>query len=198
MKGRFPSAKLIKPNSRRVRQSIIVAYDGELTEDDYFRNWRSVLGGGSLTLVPIYVKSGGNALSAVEATIKKLPAISDDDEVWCVCDVDDAKSSDIRHAHSLARSRGINLALSVRSFETWIALHFERSARPIGSRAEAIELVKRHVPKYCAKNKVAPFDVLYPLRSVACANAHWLAVQGVGNPATSVHLLIEKLSAKLP
>ena len=75
MAGKHP--RKVAPQGRRAGARpargdvLIVAYDGERTEDDYFRNWAKVVGPAGLTLEPVFVKSGGNVLKALKAALAK-------------------------------------------------------------------------------------------------------------------------------
>lgn len=183
-----------RAGERSVRSWVIaVAYDGEKTEAEYFAGWRSVIGQGALLLKPYYVRSGGNVRVAVQESVRKFSQDSDYDEAWCVCDRDDSNGADVEEARRIASEAGINLCMSTRSFETWLSLHWSRSARPVASEAEAIAAVSAHYPGYSRKNKAVPFDVLGPLSGEACRNGAWLEKQGVENPHTDMHRLAKRI-----
>lgn len=188
---------------KRVRQKrdrkpvIAIAYDGERTEAEYFDGWRRILGPRGLVLKPFYVRSGGNPRVAVDETCKKAATDTDYDRLWCVCDVDDASPADVAAAKKKASQRGIDLILSVRCFEVWLALHWGRSAGPVQSEEDAVNLVRRHHAAYDASRKSLPFSLLLPRTADACANAVWLKGQGHDNPWTDVHYLVEVLRSKV-
>ncbi|SDB98056.1 RloB-like protein [Sphingomonas sp. YR710] len=176
---------------------IVVAYDGRVTEDGYFRNWANILGTGTLTLYPLYVKSGGNPLSAVREANKYRRRYANCAEFWCVCDVDDTSEADIAAAHDLAESSNIRLALSRRCFEVWIALHWDRITKEINCENDAIDIVRENISSYSSRNKSIDFGTLFPLTSQAISNAHWLSEQSLSNPSTNVHVLVRKLNSNL-
>lgn len=184
-----------KNGRREVAKVVVVAYDGEATEASYFRGWKSELAS-SITLEPIYVRSGGNALSAVQAAVRVAKAKPEYDEFWCVCDIDDSSDRVVEQAKALAERSGIKLCLSRRSFEVWISLHYRRSDRAILTEAEAIALVRADYPEYSSKKKIVPFHILHPRTEKACENAQWLAGRGCGNPLTNVHELVIQLNEK--
>lgn len=177
----------------------MVCYDGERTEADYFQGWRRALGAQSGVIVrPVLVDSGGNVLKAVNQAIIQMKADVDADEYWCVCDVDDTPSSQINSAISLASDAGLNLAISCRSFEVWIALHWRKiSTAAISNETEARCLVAQDHSAYRRGPKVVPFSILLPLTSTALENAEWLERQDCGNPRTQVHYLVGKLYRRL-
>lgn len=153
-----------------------------------------MLGGAGIALRPVYVKGGGNVLVALEEAIR---VHKQDGDLWCVFDVDDCPKGDVTAAIQLAKSKGVRLCLSARSFEVWLALHFAKSDKPITTEAEAINLVAGHCQGYSVKNKVVPFGELLPRSSAACVNAAWLRKQAVSNPATDVDELVTVLMGLL-
>jgi hypothetical protein len=191
-------------NSQRLRRKIggrqprvkeiLVTYDGERTEAEYFLGWRRELGNKGVVFVQMLVTSGGNARKAGEETIKITKKEPSFDAKWCVCDADDTSFQDLEKAYRLANKNDIKLCLSVRSFEVWLALHWECiSLAHITNEAQAVALVQRHHASYCKDNKLVNFSVLFPLTEAACKNADWLLEQGLTNPKTTVHELIKEL-----
>lgn len=171
-----------------------IAYDGEVTEESYFRGWQQILAQGTVHVFPEYVKSGGNPKIAVREAIKLKRRNRDISEMWCVTDVDDASNADVATAKSEAAQNGLNLCLSDRCFEIWLGLHFAKSAKAIMSEAEAIALIAQHQPDYSAKNKLVPFSVLLPETDKAVDNAKWLCDQSANNPSTNVDKIVIRLA----
>lgn len=176
---------------------IVIAYDGERTEDEYFRSWKLLLGQ-RLSIEPLHVNSGGNPLSAVRQARKRLKGNRDFAEFWCVSDVDDTPAHIVTQAYAEADAAGIKLCLSQRCFEVWIGLHFGRSTAPITCEAEAIALVSPYLPEYRAGSKVASFGELFPRTEGAIENGAWLQAQACTNPSSAVHHLVRKLHANIP
>lgn len=173
--------------------SIIVAYDGERTEDDYFRGWKLVIPPSRLSLEHIHIRSGGNALDAVRAAIKKKRASRNFSEFWCVCDVDDTQSPHLEEAVRLAATNDIRLCLSDRCFEIWIALHYAYTDKELATERDAIDLVRQFYSDYGAPYKTVPFHILHEKTQTAISNAAKLEKDGSGNPITKVHHLVRKL-----
>lgn len=190
--------RLRRPQHRAPRvRTIVVCYDGEKTEAEYFVGWRRELSGVGVEVRPVFVDSGGNALHAVEAALVQKGADSEYDEYWCVCDVDDTSQDDLSRARQKAQAEGLALALSCRSFEVWLALHWQKiSTAEITSEKEAVALVAKHHKKYSARLKIVPFEILLPRTDDAIANSTWLEHRGHSNPSTDVHKLVERLQAK--
>lgn len=194
--SRFEPRNLVrqKPKKRSSGRVIAVMYDGEKTEAEYFRGWSRKLGNVGVSIQPYFVKSGGNALVAVEACIDKIEKSGPFEEVWCVCDVDDTSKSNLDAAIKLAVKNNIKLCLSCRCFEVWLASHWEKiSLACVLSEAEAISLVAKRHNLYGPKNKFIPFDLLFAMTEDACRNSEWLAQQSLQNPNTQVHILVRRL-----
>lgn len=173
---------------------IIVCYDGERTEAEYFTGWRRLLGAAGITLRPYFVASGGNALAAVKAAATIKQRDTDHDEFWCICDTDDTSAAELNSAIVLAAKKSIELCRSTRCFEVWIALHWEKiSTAPISCEKDAVRLVSKHFSAYKRGEKTVPFSALLPLTQDAISNAEWLESQSCLNPSTSVHKLVCKL-----
>lgn len=193
---RFSRQGLVRRSNvgRPTRRVIAVAFDGEKTEAEYFRGWARKLGTVGVVLTPFYVRSGGNAHAAVQACIKQAKADGPFDEVWCVCDVDDTSSQNLQSARALAKRENIELCLSSRCFEVWLALHWGKiSLAGIQSEREAVALVTQHYSAYSVKDKQVPFELLFERTKAACDNADWLLQQSLQNPHTEVQRLVRKL-----
>jgi hypothetical protein len=194
--GRLGSVKLERKrgaSTSRLRV-ILIVLDGERTEYQYFLGWRRFLGHKGVVLVTPVVSSGGNVLKAVKETIRISKKDRDYDEIWCVCDADDTSVDEIISARRLAEKHRINLCLSTRCFEIWLALHWAKiSLSPISKSREAIALVQKYYPCFNERKKHVPFSVLQPLTVQACENARWLVAQNLDNPTTNVHELIDIL-----
>lgn len=85
-------------------------------------------------------------------------------------------------------------AISVPCFELWLLMHHERTDRPFSGCDEIIHTLRRHIPGYVkADARIA--EQLLPLLTTAIENGRWLKQQGLENPYTSVHQLLEHLQA---
>jgi hypothetical protein len=108
------------------------------------------------------------------------------DQVWCVFDVDDF-GDDVRAAVTIAKRRGVSLAVSNPCFELWLLLHFvDHTSWLNGANAAKLKLC-RHVPDY-DKTKI-DFDVFAPGISDAIVRGQKLSEAGTGhrdNPSTTM------------
>lgn len=188
----------VRRDKRQPKAVVGVAFDGERTEAEYFAGWRKRLGIANVSIMPFLVRSGGNALKAVRETKRLRDREGPFDELWCVCDCDDTAPEDVKQAVDQAARSSINLALSSRSFEVWLACHWAKiSTACISCEADAVGLVQKFHAEYGAPSKTIPFSVLEPRTLDACANATWLSAQGCDNPSTNVHHLVSKLVSYL-
>jgi hypothetical protein len=177
--------------------TIVICYDGEKTEAEYFTGWKRHLGPAGVDVRPVFVKSGGNGLNAVEAALARKAVDDGYDEYWCVFDVDDTSISDLNDAIQKSAANGMSLAISCRSFEVWLACHWGKiSTAAILTEKQAVKLVSAHHSSYTTKKKSVSFDDIIDLTDDAIKNAEWLETQNCSNPRTDVHKLVSKLNDK--
>ena len=135
----------------------------------------------------------------------------DDDQVWCVFDVDDFYKNDTNElllAIKKARKHNVKIAYANECFEHWILFHFEKISTKI-KRGKDIE---KRINKVFKKNKLGIFEknkkifnILLPFQEQAIKNAkdilladyekiNWVNVlSDTGNPSTSIYLLVEEI-----
>lgn len=182
-----------RESSFSTRPVWLVVCEGEKTEPEYFKRWKSKTGVG----LEIQEVGGGNPHSAVQLAIRlraKRPADARFDKVWCVTDGDGSDEALLRSSRLLAERHGIHLILSNPCFELWALLHFEEVGAWLDA-AGARRRLRSHLPGY---GKLLPFAELAPHLSTALERARRLEARGSDNPSTSVHRLIEALLAHSP
>lgn len=102
---------------------IAVFTEGEATEPDYLRALRRRLGDD--TELRVDARHGRDPLDLVRIAID-CRDFGDVDDCWCLFDVEfPVQHERLKDARSLARDKGINLAISNPCFELWLILHFE-------------------------------------------------------------------------
>lgn len=137
---------------------------------------------------------------------------ADNDQVWCIFDVDDFHKhnpNEFMKSLDSAHKNGIKIAYINECFELWILLHFVLQTSPPGKRKE----YSQKIDKYFKANGLGPFkkndccfNVLNPYLETAIENAGKLApfntyeeikwknvVSSEGNPSTNIHLLVKEI-----
>lgn len=174
-----------------------------MTETDYFNHLRRELRG---SLVSIEISDErGDPLRLVQEAAKirdraaaQARRLRDDnlrfDSVWCACDVDEHQR--LPDAIRLARSAGINMAVSNPCFELWPLLHFEDQTAHVHGR-QLRDSLRRHLPGY---EKKLSCERLNEGRQEACRRAEALDQMHArferepgSNPSTGVWRLVKLL-----
>jgi RloB-like protein len=179
-----------RESSFSTRPVWLVVCEGEKTEPEYFKRWKSKTAVG----LEIHEVGGGNPYSAVQRAIRlraKRPADARFDEVWCVTDGDGNDQALLRSARLLAERSGIHLILSNPCFELWALLHFEEVGTWLDA-AGARRRLRSYLPDY---GKLLPFATLEPHLDLALERARRLESQAGENPSTAVHHLVAALLA---
>lgn len=135
----------------------------------------------------------------------------DNDQVWCIFDVDDFFQKDKENFLKIiekAHKNNVQIAYINECFELWMILHFEKPSSPI-PRGKKME---EKIQAFFKKNKLGVFkknqnvfEILLPFQPTAITNSkrllpakyhaiEWAKVlDKTGNPSTSIHFLIEEI-----
>jgi hypothetical protein len=138
---------------RRTYPTIIILCEGEDPEPGYFRALKRDQANPGLQIVVI---PGGEALSDPEHLLaeaarrrRKLEWDPDQDQIWCVFDVErPGTRPDLKALIETAAAQQIHLAVSNPAFEYWYVLHFDDTDRPFLDAGELIDHLRRHIPTY--------------------------------------------------
>ena len=140
-----------------------------------------------------------------EAKRKKLKAKRERNpynEVWMVLDKD--YHANLDKALNMAKSIGINVALSVICFEYWVLLHFEKTTKHFRKCDDVISYIKNnHFPEY--EKNTNSYLMLRDKIEIAIKNGEWLLKQNQNDidrgtkiyqlaAYSDVHLLVKKLN----
>jgi hypothetical protein len=194
-----------RPAVRNRRPRLLICCEGKVTEPEYFEGVIRCLRAVPVDVVRCEVKGVGcDPLKVVqEAEVrwqrdKRRYGADAYDQVWCVVDRDDHPS--LNDAVKFARKAGIDLALSVPSFDYWLLLHFTEHRRH--STVEQIErALRRHIVGY---DKHLPESFPFECHTEAEARARAAAPNHdasnvVGpNPSTNVWLVVRAVQAVSP
>ncbi len=125
---------------------------------------------------------------------------NDEDEIWCVFDIDrylSDNASKMKSSVKCAVKAGIFLAWSNICFELWLLLHFIPFDSEYGCCGDYAEKIK----KECAKLKIKYqknsdiFMYILPLQQQAIKNAKRICSDKMeANPSTQIFKLVERLN----
>jgi len=201
-------------NHREMHPKIFVWSHTERAEIEYFQDFKNHLETPLLMPRKEICWTPQELLGKIIEWKRKNIDEKDNDQVWCIFDVDDfyKKEDDKKEflrAIKNATDNNIKIAYINECFELWVLLHFEIPSAPI-CRGKDIEkkiqqAFKRNGLGIFKKNKKV-FQILLPFQSRAIENAkkilpiefkknNWEKIlSNVGNPSTSIHLLIEEIN----
>lgn len=164
-----------KPTKLPITRRILILCEGE-SEVIYLNGYRvdKRLSG---LVVEVYQPTNFSPLGLLNEAKKKIKEAKKDglpyQSVWIVFDKDNHAS--IPQTFNDAQQLNINIAFSLISFERWILLHFEKSARFFLTTVDIIQYIeKNHLPNY---SKTQHYAILKPHLSMALDNAEWLHLQ---------------------
>lgn len=180
-----------KIGNRNIRQRFLIVCEGEKTEPNYFKSFRTA------GLVVDAVGLGANTLSLVRKAAE-LAREGDYDQVWCVFDRDSFSPEQFNEALALARRSNIQVAYSNEAFEIWYMLHFNYYDAGLG-RADYRRILTELLGEPYEKNSTTMFERLRTRLTEALRNAKRLfesyepSNPERDKPSTTVHLLVEEL-----
>lgn len=200
-----------KRQYRKAHPKIFVWSHTKKAEIEYFQDFKNHLKTPLLMPQKEICWTPQELLEKVIEWKKKEIYEEDEDQVWCVFDVDDFyKNSKDKLLGAIKRAveNDIKIAYINECFELWILLHFERPTTPI-RRGNDIEkkiqqaFKKNGLKKFKKNQKV--FDILLPFQDQAGKNAEKLLskyqridwnekLSDKGNPSTSIHFLVEEIN----
>lgn len=188
--------------ARREGKRILIFTEGILTEPQYFENLQRLDDFNNIQITtdprppqkggkPKQISRGSDPMSVVRDCIKKKVK-HDFAAYFCIVDVDQyhnttkkGELSTLEKAINTAKSEGISLAVSNKSFEFWLECHYERSK------------------DLCMKDKNIPEDFPYDQYKSACKKADQRAENSTGKivelneigpyPSTSLPRIIKKI-----
>jgi hypothetical protein len=180
--------------NRELRERFLIVCEGEKTEPNYFRNFRT-----SLKISEIDVRGTGyNTVSLVKEAIR-LKKEDEYNQVWVVFDRDSFPSSDFNDAFTLAKKHNIHVAYSNQAFELWYLLHFHYYHSAV-DRHEYIKKLSELLGKPYKKNSSTIYEELLKRQPEAIQNAKRLLSEynphnpERDNPSTTVFFLVEELN----
>jgi hypothetical protein len=176
--------------------------EGERTEPEYFEALKREPDVREVAAVDIRVESGNQG--SVPLTLVRMAIAAKDraqreqgevDAFWCVFDVEWPRNHpNLREALDLARTHGVETAVSNPNFELWLVLHFQDCGAWLDNDG-ARRLRRAHDGQ---TDKGLDGALYMPLRATAAARAARLEERHVGdgtrfpddNPSSGMHRLI--------
>src|SRR5260370_38724223 len=129
-------------NTRDEGRSVLIVTNGERTEVDYFNGMKKETW---ITAVKVIVKFEAGEPAVVVLRAAAMRDENDYDEAWVVCDVDEY---DVTSAMTNAKTRQVELALSVPCFEVWLILHLSEKCPGFNDCTQADRYLKGLLPSW--------------------------------------------------
>lgn len=201
-----------KQKIREELKRIIIACEGEVTEQNYFQDFFNELildHQISKTSLVIAKHKHTNPTGVLQDLLNELKYDNDFEHKWIVIDRDEERvgggghtKEDFNNAIEQARINKIKVAYSNPSFEIWYLLHFEYRNTAI-DRDEVFEKLKSTIEYN--KSKLGVYAMLKESQMFAITNSKRLLanytsgdrihIPSDDNPSTMVHELIEILNS---
>ena len=203
-----------KGKTREFRVYFLIVCEGEKTEPNYFKSFKTNVKSFVYTIDTL--GEGSNTKDLVKRTIKASNNSSQKyDSVWAVFDKDSFSPNNFNGAIQLAENNNIKVGWSNEAFELWYLLHFQyrntsmsrvdyKSAIEDEINAKIATQSKSRNPKKFVykKNSEEMYSILekYGNQKQAITYAEKLILNhscnnfAIHNPCTRVHLLVKELN----
>ena len=113
-----------KEKTREIRVYFLIVCEGEQTEPNYFKSFKTNVKSFVYTIDTL--GEGSNTKDLVKRTIKARDNLSQEyDSVWAVFDRDSFLPKNFNDAIQLAENNDIKVGWSNNAFELWYLLHFQ-------------------------------------------------------------------------
>jgi hypothetical protein len=205
-----------KQNTKEVKVYFLIVCEGEKTEPNYFKSFKTNVKSFIYTIDTL--GEGSNTKDLVKRTIKARNNSSQIyDSVWAVFDKDSFSPNNFNDAIQLASNEGIKVGWSNEAFELWYLLHFQYRNTAM-SRADYKRAIENEINARIAaeskskkpkkfeykKNSEEMYNILakYGNQSQAIRWAEQLIVThecenyAIHNPCTLIHLLVKELNGE--
>jgi hypothetical protein len=203
-----------KQKTREVRVYFLIVCEGEKTEPNYFKSFKTNVKSFVYTIDTL--GEGSNTKDLVKRTINaRVKSSQQYDSVWVVFDKDSFSSNNFNGAIQLAENNNIKVGWSNEAFELWYLLHFQYRntymsredyksviEKEVNDKITAQSKSKKTKPFVYKKNNAEMYSILekYGNQKQAISYAKKLTLNhscnnfAIHNPCTKVHLLVEELN----
>lgn len=189
--------------NRRTKENILFEFEGKnKTEEIYFRNFQKRSNPYNLKFAYGNDTDPVSMVKSLISYMKKEDINTENgDKIYCVfdADMDINKQKRINEAKKLALENGIEVIISIPSFELWYRLHYSYTKKVYMSNRELIEDLKNFIPNY--EKNINVYDAIKEKTQDAIKNSKKLEKEQVKdgkdifdvncNPYTSVYKPIE-------
>ena len=203
-----------KEKTKEVRVYFLIVCEGEKTEPNYFKSFKTNVKSFVYTIETL--GEGSNTKDLVKRTIRARDNSSQLwDSVWAVFDRDSFSPNNFNGAIELAKNNKIKVGWSNEAFELWYLLHFQyrntsmlrvdyKKAIEDEINDKIVATSKSKNPKRFEykKNSTEMYSILEKygdqkqaiLRSEKLESNHLCNNYAIHNPCTRIHLLVEELN----
>ncbi|MCE2687503.1 MAG: RloB family protein [Rickettsiales bacterium] len=200
--------KKSKQNKRCTKKFFHLFFNGAVAEPQYFANFNNL---SANFVIKLYKVGNDKSESpwqlidrAIETKLKLEPDDKDDDQFWCIFDIDDyftQNKDKFTVATKEAEKHKINLGFSNRCFELWYLLHFEYCDTAMSCK-DYDKKLKQYFKKnnFNYKKNANVFKILQIMQKNAIKNGENLALMNsnfYSNPSTNIFNLVKKLNENL-
>lgn len=189
--------------NRRTKETILFEFEGNnKTEELYFKHFQERNN-------PYNVKFAyghdTNPVGMIKSLINYMKKedinIENGDKIYCVfdADIDINKQKRINEAIKMALEEGIEIIISIPSFEIWYRLHYSYTSKVYSSNKELVADLKNYIVNY--EKNMDVYDILKKNMQQAIKNSKRLEKQQIENgrnlnditcnPYTSVYKPVE-------
>lgn len=189
--------------ARQGLSAVLIVCEGRETEPNYIEGLIDHLGVNSAAVKVIRGESVTDPLGLVRKAQQVFTTDGGYDLVYVVCDGDTPRLAEAQELarktlRNAARERTqVQIIASYPSFEFWLLLHFEYSARPFPVAADATKALRRHVTDY-SKSDRNIFAKVETGLDAACRNADRLKAEHNHTesqvPDTDMRMLVDQLT----
>ena len=191
-------------------ETFLIVVEGKATEPAYLKRIRAKLNLKAFAVEIVHgdhtdpigiVKEAIDLRDRQAAKAGKSAVTEPFDRTWVVFDRERQnhhRREEMPKALELAAAHGIEVALSIPTFEYWLLLHYDFTTKAFDGCKAAVKALKKFIAQYDKGD--LPLDELIPKVGQAVRHAqkcrkHWDGAGGDKNPSTDVDLLIVALSA---
>ena len=203
-----------KERNKEVRVYFLIVCEGEKTEPNYFKSFKTNVKSFVYTIETL--GEGSNTRDLVKRTIRARDNSSQlYDSVWAVFDRDSFSPNNFNGAIELAKNNKIKVGWSNEAFELWYLLHFQyrntsmsradyKKAIEDEINAKIVETSKSKSPKKFEykKNSTEMYSILEKygdqkqavLWAKKLDSNHLCINYAIHNPCTRIHSLVDELN----